>query len=180
MPEKNKGSGFREFELWLGTFSKGNGEFEWKVVDKFDDFDEAHSAYKKYVDKQLGYTDEELIKVWGSGRLDIELRTGTKLLNWTGVYIRETSEREQEKLEGKEKDDDSKKSESKDSITDVCDESALNVAGRDPVIMRLNKEIATAQRLGKQAKAHDLIITRSRLLREKLNEKALKEEKLDS
>ena len=70
---------------------------------------EAYKEFKKYVNTQLKYTDEELKKVWDTGRLDIELRQGNKLLNWVGIYSREVknlSEKEEKEAEsGKVKKD---------------------------------------------------------------------------
>ena len=42
-------------------------------------------------------TEEDLKKVWDTGRIDIELRYGNKLLNWVGIYSREVSLMEPEK-----------------------------------------------------------------------------------
>lgn len=76
----------KKFEIQLGTFVEN--EFIWHLVDTYDDLRDAYKAFKKYVNSQLQYTDEELKKVWETGRLDIELREGNKLLNWVGIYSR--------------------------------------------------------------------------------------------
>lgn len=77
---------FVEYTIDLGTFE--GEKFVWKTVKKFDTFEPAYKFYKDYVDKQMKYTDEELRKIWSSGRLDIELKKGNKLLNWVGIYSR--------------------------------------------------------------------------------------------
>lgn len=100
MPKMDK-----QYQLILGTFI--DDEFVWYDVDSFDDLDEAYKEFKKYVNSQLKYTDEELIKVWNTGRLDVELRRGNKLLNWVGIYAREVAQ------EAKEDEDD--KADVKDS-----------------------------------------------------------------
>lgn len=93
-----------EYELLLGTFE--GDDFKWKTLKKFNDFKEAYKEYKKYVDKQMSYSVEELLKVWSSGRIDIELRQGTKLLNWAGIYCRRTDPDEKiEKSKKKDSDD---------------------------------------------------------------------------
>lgn len=93
-----------EYELLFGTFEGEN--FKWKTLKKFNNFKEAYREYKKFVDKQMSYSVEELLKIWSSGRIDIELRQGTKLLNWVGVYCRRTDpDKKMEK--SKEKDSDS-------------------------------------------------------------------------
>lgn len=78
-----------DFEIYLGTFD--NNEFKWIRVNGYSDATQAYKEFKKYVNTQLQYTDEELMKVWDTGRLDIELRQGTRLLNWVGIYSREVS-----------------------------------------------------------------------------------------
>lgn len=77
----------KQYRLILGTFI--DNEFVWHDVGSYDDQAVAYKEYKKYVNEQLKYSDDELVKVWNSGRLDIELRRGNKLLNWTGIYTRE-------------------------------------------------------------------------------------------
>lgn len=92
MPDMSK-----QYQLILGTFI--DNEFVWHDVGSYDDQAEAYREYKKYVNEQLKYSDDELVKVWNSGRLDIELRRGNKLLNWTGIYTREVP------IEDKDEDD---------------------------------------------------------------------------
>lgn len=104
------------YEIYLGTFS--DNEFTWYSVAKYSDPVKAYKEYKKYVNTQLKYTDEELKKVWDTGRLDVELRQGNKLLNWVGIYSRKvtdlTHEEEKEsQLENKKKSNKQKK----DAIT---------------------------------------------------------------
>ena len=98
----------KQYQLILGTFI--DDKFVWHDVGEYDDQAEAYREYKKYVNEQLKYSDEELVKVWSSGRLDIELRRGNKLLNWTGIYTREVP------IEDKDDDDDKD-----DDNTDVKD-----------------------------------------------------------
>lgn len=88
----------KQYQLILGTFI--DDKFVWHDVGSYDDQAEAYKEYKKYVNEQLKYSDDELVKVWNSGRLDIELRHGNKLLNWTGIYTRE--------VPVEDKDDDNK------------------------------------------------------------------------
>lgn len=84
MPDMSK-----QYQIILGTFI--DNEFIWHDVDSFDNLEDAYREFKKYVNAQLKYTDEELIKVWNTGRLDVELRRGNKLLNWVGIYAREVA-----------------------------------------------------------------------------------------
>lgn len=80
---------FVEYEIWLGTFE--GEDFVWKTIKKENSFDKAYDFYHKYCMKQMSYTDDELKKVWSSGRIDVELRQGKKLLNWTGIFSRKVS-----------------------------------------------------------------------------------------
>ena len=81
---------FIQYEIWLGTFE--GEDFVWKTIKKFDSFDKAYAFYHDYTQKQMQYTDDELKKVWDSGRIDIELRQGKKLLNWVGMYSRKVAD----------------------------------------------------------------------------------------
>ena len=100
---------FVDYEIWLGTFE--GEDFVWKTIKKFDSFEKAYKFYHDYAQKQMTYTDEELEKVWSSGRIDVELRQGKKLLNWVGIYSRRVADpnfdpiAEEEKAKGKEKED---------------------------------------------------------------------------
>lgn len=101
MPDMSK-----QYQLILGTFI--DNEFVWHDVGSYDDQAVAYKEYKKYVNEQLKYSDDELVKVWNSGRLDIELRRGNKLLNWTGIYTREVP------IEDTDDEDDDKDKNNKD------------------------------------------------------------------
>ena len=73
-----------KYELWLGSFE---GErFKWKKLETFDDYQEAYSKFKKFVNKQVEYNDAELLDVWESPRLDIELKQGERIIDWVGIY----------------------------------------------------------------------------------------------
>lgn len=117
------------YEIYLGTFI--DNTFTWYSVKEMKSLTEAYKEFKSYVNTQLKYTDEELQQVWDTGRLDIELRQGSKLLNWVGIYSREVKpldkkeEKEVEKGDIKNKD---KKSESKKSKKDSVDTSKLREA----------------------------------------------------
>lgn len=129
------------YEIYLGTFI--NNAFTWYSIKKMKDPTTAYKEFKKYVNSQLKYTDEELQKVWDTGRLDIELRQGNKLLNWVGIYSRETkplSKKEEEEAEKgpvkksekkSDKDEDSKKDSKKskkDSVKEIKDSFDIDVS----------------------------------------------------
>lgn len=81
---------FIDYEIWLGTFE--GEDFVWKTIKKFNSFDEAAKFFEEYKKKQASYDEEELRKIWGSGRIDIELRQGKKLINWVGMYYRKVAD----------------------------------------------------------------------------------------
>lgn len=81
---------FVDYEIWLGTFE--GEDFVWKTIKKFNSFEKAYAFYHDYIAKQSSYTDEELKKVWSSGRLDVELRQGKKLINWAGFFSRRVAD----------------------------------------------------------------------------------------
>lgn len=91
---------FTKIDLWLGTFE--GEKFVWKKLNTFDGFDKAYTAYKKFVNEQLKYDDQELLKIWKSPRLDIELKQGEKLINWVGIYCRRKSKTELEEEDNNE------------------------------------------------------------------------------
>ena len=80
---------FVNYEIWLGTFE--GEDFVWKTIKKFNNFEEAAKFFEEYKKKQASYDEEELSKIWGSGRIDIELRQGKKLINWVGMYYRKAA-----------------------------------------------------------------------------------------
>lgn len=109
----------KQYQLILGTFI--DNEFVWHDVDSYDTLEDAYKEFKKYVNAQLKYTDEELVKVWNTGRLDVELRRGNRLLNWVGIYAREVdklSEDEEEKAD-EDKPEKQEKTKTKDSVYPV-------------------------------------------------------------
>lgn len=75
-----------EYELWLGKFEKD--DFVWSLVKRFDNYGDGYTYYKKFVQEQLDLDNSELVEEHESTRLDIELRTDSKKINWTGIYAR--------------------------------------------------------------------------------------------
>lgn len=109
------------YEIYLGTFI--DNTFTWYSVKKIKNLSEAYKEFKSYVNTQLKYTDEELQQVWDTGRLDIELRQGSKLLNWVGIYSREVKpldkKEEKEVEKGDIKNESAKKKSAKKDSVDV-------------------------------------------------------------
>ena len=102
---------FVEYEIYLGTFE--GEDFVWKKIKTYNSFDEAFKFYHEYVMKQASYEDEDLRKVWSSGRIDVELRQGKKLINWAGLFSRRVADPDFDPYEAEEKAKKGKKSEEK-------------------------------------------------------------------
>lgn len=102
------------YEIYLGTFI--DNTFTWYSVKEMKSLTEAYKEFKSYVNTQLKYTDEELQQVWDTGRLDIELRQGSKLLNWVGIYSREVKPLDKKEEKEVEKGDIKEKKSKKDSV----------------------------------------------------------------
>ena len=105
---------FTKIDLWLGTFEAD--KFVWKKLKTFNNFDKAYSAYKKFIKEQLEYDDKELLKIWKSPRLDIELKQGDELINWVGIYCKKKSKSELD--EDNTDNDEDNSDEIKDSMLD--------------------------------------------------------------
>ena len=88
---------FKNFHLYLGTFEKD--KFIWKKLESFSTFDAAYNRYIKFIKEQLDYGNEELLKIWKSARLDIELKQGDKRINWCGLTCRQSEELDEDEDE---------------------------------------------------------------------------------
>ena len=99
---------YDDFSLWLGSFE--GEEFVWKKLKTFTSFEDAYKAYKKFTNEQMQYDSKELLEIWDSARLDIELKQGEKLLNWVGIYSRKTTYLDEDE------DEDEDEKTTKDSI----------------------------------------------------------------
>ena len=110
------------YEIYLGTFI--DNTFTWYSVKEMKSLTEAYKEFKSYVNTQLKYTDEELQQVWDTGRLDIELRQGSKLLNWVGIYSREVKPLDKKEEKEVEKGD-IKNKEAKKGKKDSVDTAKL-------------------------------------------------------
>ena len=114
------------YEIYLGTFI--DNTFTWYSVKEMKSLTEAYKEFKSYVNTQLKYTDEELQQVWDTGRLDIELRQGSKLLNWVGIYSREVKPLDKKEEKEVEKGDIKNKKDKSKSKKDSADTSKLREA----------------------------------------------------
>lgn len=76
----------KEIAIYIGTFDASDNSFTWKKDDTFSSLKSGYSAFKKLCQKCAGYTYDDLMEIYDSPRLDIELRQGTKMLKWFGIY----------------------------------------------------------------------------------------------
>lgn len=132
------------FEIYLGTFI--DNAFTWYSIKKFNELKPAYKEFKNYVNTQLKYTDEELQKVWDTGRLDIELRQGSRLLNWVGIYSRKVVS-----LDEKEEKEARKGKIKKDSLDDVRIEDRLMIDLSGKITDEIYTEAARQLRWGNKA-----------------------------
>lgn len=87
----------KDYKIIVGTYSEKTGKFTWHDVSSHDDLDEAYKKYNSFVIDQIKYTEEELIKVWKTDRLDVELVSGKRLIKWVGVFNKEQKLSEESK-----------------------------------------------------------------------------------
>lgn len=107
---------FVEYEIYLGTFE--GEDFIWKVIKRFTSFDDAYGFYHDYIMKQSKYDDEELKKIWSSGRIDVELRQGKKLINWCGLFSRRVADPDFDPYAEEKKEADAEEAKASDSADD--------------------------------------------------------------
>ena len=88
-----------DIRLMLGTFDEAKQDTKWKTLKTFKTMKEGYIAFKDLCKKCVAYTYEELIEIYDSPRLDIELMEGDKMMKWMGVYEREIVEEEKEEEE---------------------------------------------------------------------------------
>ena len=90
MPKENK------IVLIIGTFDQDKQDTKWKELQTFKTTKEGYIAFKDLCKKCVAYTYEELIEIYDSPRLDIELMQGDNMLKWMGVYEKELYDEESE------------------------------------------------------------------------------------
>ena len=89
MPEKNK-----DIKLVIGIFNEAKQDTKWKDIQTFDTKKEGYIAFKDLCKKCVTYSYDELIEIYDSPRLDIELLEGDTMIKWIGIYEREDEEEE--------------------------------------------------------------------------------------
>ena len=82
-----------KYELWFGKFE--HEDLAWKIIKNFDNYEDAYKYYKKFVNEQFNLDNDELIEEHDSTRLDIELRSNNKKINWIGIYAKKEIDEEE-------------------------------------------------------------------------------------
>ena len=88
-----------EIALMIGTFDQVKQDTKWKTIQTFKTTKEGYIAFKDLCKKCVAYTFEELIEIYDSPRLDIELMQGDNMLKWMGIYEKEIADEESEEDE---------------------------------------------------------------------------------
>ena len=86
--------------LKIGIFDIKKQDQDWKVLGKYKTAKEGYAAFKDLCKKCVGYTYEELLDIYDSARLDIELVEAVDekketILKWMVIYEKEIEEEEE-------------------------------------------------------------------------------------
>ncbi|MCR5187162.1 MAG: hypothetical protein K6D97_08655 [Clostridia bacterium] len=72
--------------LYIGTFDGKDNTFTWKKEKEFKTYEEAEKEFNKVCISTFDLTYEDFKEKYGSPRLDVEIRQGSKMLKWFGIY----------------------------------------------------------------------------------------------
>lgn len=89
MPKKN------EIAIYIGTFNEAKQDTVWKKTKSFDKMKEGYVAFKDLCKKVAAYSYDELMEIYSSPRLDIELMKGDTMIKWFGIYEKQIEEEEE-------------------------------------------------------------------------------------
>lgn len=78
-----------DYVIYIGTFDGTDNTFSWKKTDSFQKFTSANASFKSLCKDVVAYSYDELMEIYDSPRLDIELRKGNSMIKWFGVYEKE-------------------------------------------------------------------------------------------
>lgn len=81
-----------KFIIYIGTFNGNDNTFSWDADQTFDKFNDAYKAFKNLITKCATYSYDELRDIYGSPRLDVELRYGDRNLKWFGIHEKDFDE----------------------------------------------------------------------------------------
>ena len=100
-----------EIAIYIGTFDPKKNKTIWKKHSVHKTQKEGYIAFKDLCKKYASYTYEELMEIFESPRLDVELIKGefTKenrkgLIKWFGIYEKDIEDEVEEEPKDKEED----------------------------------------------------------------------------
>lgn len=96
MPKKEEN---KEIAIFIGTFDEKKQDTKWKKVKAFKSKKEGYIAFKDLCKKCAAYSYEELMGIYSSPRLDIELLEGDEMIKWMGIYEKQIEEEVEEEEE---------------------------------------------------------------------------------
>lgn len=94
MPQGNK-----VIAIYIGYFDPKDNSFTWEKHREFKTFQEAEREFDTFCKKCFDYTYDEFIKEFGTPRMDVEIRQGSKMLKWFGLYEQQNALEISEELE---------------------------------------------------------------------------------
>lgn len=85
-----------EIAIYVGTFDAKKNKTIWKKDSTHKTQKEGYMAFKELCKKTVAYSYEELMEIYNTPRLDIELMKGDNLIKWFGIYEKAIEEEEEE------------------------------------------------------------------------------------
>lgn len=94
MPKGNK-----VIAIYIGYFDIKKQTFSWDKYREYKTFQEAEREFDTFCKKCFEYTYDEFIQEFGTPRMDVEIRQGSKMLKWFGLYEQQNALEVSEELE---------------------------------------------------------------------------------
>lgn len=88
-----------EIAIYIGIFDPKKNKTNWKKESVHKTQKEGYIAFKELCKKYAAYTYEELMEIFDTPRLDVELLKGDNLIKWFGIYEKDIDEEEIEEAE---------------------------------------------------------------------------------
>lgn len=90
MPKNN------EIAIYIGIFDPKKNKTNWKKESVHKTQKEGYIAFKELCKKCAAYTYEELMEIFNTPRLDVELMKGEELIKWFGIFEKDIEEEKEE------------------------------------------------------------------------------------
>lgn len=88
-----------EIAIYIGTFSEKKQDTVWKKTQTFKTMKDGYIAFKDLCKKCAAYSYDELMGIYSSPRLDIELMEGDTMVKWMGIYEKQIEKPEESEEE---------------------------------------------------------------------------------